>query len=893
MGKVRLVGRDGRQYEFDREDAGKALAQGYRTLTDAEIEVKARDEAFSGVGAQLAAGYFGAARGATAGLSDVALTRIFEAEPELLSAAKKHAAGASVAGEVAGSVLGVLAGPSVPAGAIAKGSQLAGKAAGKLLGKAATEGAEAAAGAAAREGAEAAGTAIARRGAQAVGLADEAAAAAAPAAQELAAQGVTPKLLTAGAAELAEAGAREVGEAGVAAAVSPIKELVGKVAKKAVVSEAAKRKLVESTVEGAVEGMAYGGGQTLSEWALGDADLTAQRIVGNIGFGALLGGATGGVMQFGSLATQAAGRKAAGAAKSILKKSGATSARQFLEDIASESAVKATGARGSQLQRLGDKEKIRDVGKILNDYHLDDGRKLLGPKDDPGDFLEKLVVAEREAGQRLGKYKRQIDAYVKANPSEAWDTKEFLQRVKTEVLDDLVTSGVANDRRLAKRVVKELNLLGKHARAGKQLTPKQWDRFHKGIKRIVYPPKPKGGGLVQMPPHADVMFQVERLLSDFISEGTDRAAAKVFREAEAQSFGELKKVYEAVRKGRDLAHKADLMDYSNRVLSLTDMMTAIGGGAAFGGPTGMLTGAAMGLAHKYFRERGRAMTAYAASKLGKLAALERASMATESRMMKAVEAAFTGDGKTPAGATLSAMPMLYRPIAERGGTEREAAKRTRDAGKKDYRKQYHQRVRELRDVAADPGAVAAKVAESTAGVSDVAPNVTAAMTATASRAASFLLSKVPEAVVPPVGLDAVQKQYEPSDSEIARFARYHQAVRDPMSVLEDLAAGRGTMEGVEALKVVYPRVYERVYEQAFRTMTADSAQRPSYRQRLNASLLLGTPLDATMTPQYVQTMQAQYGPQESEPRQPPMGTGGALAAHAGRMKTKAQKLSEA
>lgn len=60
----------------------------------------------------------------------------------------------------------------------------------------------------------------------------------------------------------------------------------------------------------AVEGAFYGLGQSASESALGDPDLTAQKVMANVGLGAVLGGATSGVFQ----GIAGLGRKAAAAA---------------------------------------------------------------------------------------------------------------------------------------------------------------------------------------------------------------------------------------------------------------------------------------------------------------------------------------------------------------------------------------------------------------------------------------------------------------------------------------------------------------------------------------------------------------------------------------------------
>jgi hypothetical protein len=53
---------------------------------------------------------------------------------------------------------------------------------------------------------------------------------------------------------------------------------------------------------GAIEGLAFGLGQTVSEASLGDPDLTAEKVIGHLGHSAILGGALGAAFNVGSIA---------------------------------------------------------------------------------------------------------------------------------------------------------------------------------------------------------------------------------------------------------------------------------------------------------------------------------------------------------------------------------------------------------------------------------------------------------------------------------------------------------------------------------------------------------------------------------------------------------------
>lgn len=60
---------------------------------------------------------------------------------------------------------------------------------------------------------------------------------------------------------------------------------------------------------GAIEGMAFGLGQSVSEAALGDPDLTAEKVMANVGYGGLLGGGLGAAFHVGGLGVKKAFEK--------------------------------------------------------------------------------------------------------------------------------------------------------------------------------------------------------------------------------------------------------------------------------------------------------------------------------------------------------------------------------------------------------------------------------------------------------------------------------------------------------------------------------------------------------------------------------------------------------
>lgn len=168
---------------------------------------------------------------------------------------------------------------------------------------------------------------------------------------------------------------------------------------------------------------------------------------------------------------------------------------------------------------------------------------------------------------------------------------------------------------------------------------------------------------------------------------------------------------------------------------------------------------------------------------------------------------------------------------------------------KDPRVLYTARMDEL-GRALQPGAIEHAVSDR---VQTGDPHLQDAIVSQAERALKFLDSKAPRETVMPTMLPSDGK-WHPSKTALEKWGRYVHAVNDPASVLEDLAKGHVTMEGAEALRVVYPALYA----EAQRTLLEHAAQMQEtlpYARRVMISIIYQVPVDGTMTPSHIQYLQ--------------------------------------
>ena len=125
----------------------------------------------------------------------------------------------------------------------------------------------------------------------------------------------------------------------------------------------------------------------------------------------------------------------------------------------------------------------------------------------------------------------------------------------------------------------------------------------------------------------------------------------------------------------------------------------------------------------------------------------------------------------------------------------------------------------------------------------------------------FLASKLPRNPAPPhlqVGPDT----FEPSHAEIAKFARYMEAVEQPERIVERMSVGTMTPEDAEVLKACYPGLYDDTRQQVMSHLV--EARSLPFQRRLTLSIFLDVNADPAVTPEAITVYQGLYAqPQAS------------------------------
>ncbi len=148
-----------------------------------------------------------------------------------------------------------------------------------------------------------------------------------------------------------------------------------------------------------------------------------------------------------------------------------------------------------------------------------------------------------------------------------------------------------------------------------------------------------------------------------------------------------------------------------------------------------------------------------------------------------------------------------------------------------------------------------KLHSATEHLHSVAPQVTAMVQQGLIRGSQFLASKLPGQSQN--SGNPFQAEYEPSKTELAQFGRYKQLVDDPQIALDQIKQGAVGPETIETLTAVYPKLYEHMKQEVLQAANDAMAKKQTipFSTKQQVSFFLGQPLDQALSQQSVMTNQ--------------------------------------
>jgi hypothetical protein len=600
-------------------------------------------------------------------------------------------------------------------------------------------------------------------------------------------------------------------------------------------------RMLGRVVAGGVEGSLFGAGNAVTEAALGDPNLAAEKLISHVGLGGVLG-SVGGVAG-GALGD--AVNEATGGIGKLLK----TTSEDF--------AAKAIGGIQSSFKGM-EKEEIRAIARDV----IDSG--IIGKTDRAIDILPKIKAAKELAGQDIGAVLDAIDT----SGGPKFDFARGIARLRA--FHDGLNEA-------------EKDIIG--AQLEKKITQLERTAAKGGGFRDVNELKSTMQGEINYKSDADAKLKLMKQAVGIFRDEIDTQLKAVTLPEEFAKFQKAKDLYGSFAEAEKWGKRGAKALLGNRTFSLTDYLGASGLSHLATGPVGAVLGAAGAVGNKLMRERGPAL---ATNALEGLAARQGGGL--EPLLAATLQRSATG--ALPAAEGLAASDLLGGDKEQRSNSDRgrhldvlnqhiedhddeidrhidrvmdgdraphspvEAAHASQDHGAKRMRRErpeaHDALVNEMAGLAANPQRVAELVAENSGQVAAVAPGVTQAMTQRAVSAVKYLARAA--AVPAPAG--PMAPKWHTSEAERHTYAQKVEVVRDPLrTVMRHAAAGTLTSTQMEALRAVYPGLARAMSDKALERI-AEGPKNVPYRAKMMLSLLSGIDVDGSQSQAAIASNQA-------------------------------------
>lgn len=599
----------------------------------------------------------------------------------------------------------------------------------------------------------------------------------------------------------------------------------------------------------AVQGALQGAGRLVTEDAFGTAEFNAENLLAYAGVGSLVGGTFGASIGLGKalvpkisdLAAPAIGKiegAITGAMDSVV---GKEKSALNLVDLTPASLAKA---------RL----KRPDFDKLLT-KEVDDILRVEKPKS-YGDFDEAIIKKHGDLGKKIGSiYKEADDIIAKNVAEEATNVGPVglnsevltgnLQRAVDDYLAKLGTAVTATEKKSLFNIADDF--IGNVSKdlADKPVTATTLKKYADDLADRIYP-KSKGPTLLTAEEQSATMLR--KSLRDAIKQEQMNI---VQRASEIQSGGRVLGglLDNLIATNKSYSVLSDVVYNSQKSLA----KEALSGGLKSAipdikdlavGMTGGFTGAVA------FKAARMASESFAVQKRLAMGALDNSGR----KLMSGIKAGLGAMGKGTAIAAKAAEPSIVRSLVSS-----QLAVKTVDGKKqkpKNEEEAYNNIIENANKAVVDPESVLQHSNRQTAAMFEHAPNTAAAIDAKYLQMLQFIASKTKKSKKN-TGIFDITKSIKPSGFEMAKIARYVDAISNPHTMLSKAAQGKLSREHVEVMKSIFPEMHNKLKEATLKHITENKAEM-KYAQKLQLGLLLDMQAHESMQPQNIQALQSQF-----------------------------------
>lgn len=179
-------------------------------------------------------------------------------------------------------------------------------------------------------------------------------------------------------------------------------------------------------------------------------------------------------------------------------------------------------------------------------------------------------------------------------------------------------------------------------------------------------------------------------------------------------------------------------------------------------------------------------------------------------------------------------------------------------------KQYTKHADRIQELSNNPDELMKHLDNTTKALYEAAPNISTGLHSTITNGIQFLQTKLPK----PMNELPLNAPWMPSFSQKAKFNKYFGAVNNPIKVLDQIKDGSLSNEEMEALQAVHPELLQQMQQKVMENMTAKKLPSLNYSTKIALSKFLGQPLESGMLPQVIASNQATFALPSKNDQQP-------------------------
>lgn len=642
-----------------------------------------------------------------------------------------------------------------------------------------------------------------------------------------------------------------------------------------------------------VEGAVIGAGHYFSEAALGNHKMRAEELLAAAGGGALIGSVLGGglgllgaggreVVRYGKRALAGGGEEGASLGTMLVGKGktaltdisegtqGLIDANQeFLGKKAVELGIRGLGPtkRVNKVIAAMAPEQRATLPDLLFKEIPAEMEKRIGHVTDSDAAITSLL--ERKGTQIGGLAAEGDAAAVAAGVKKATNLAAAIDEMRDEVLGKLQTVATRGDRAFIKEEINALEKQFAHIDEAGEIVPGTAKATLKEARdeRVSFRGKARewDSGLVKNTDRAHALDQMGAIIEKHVEKGVRQfGGPELF-----SRYKQTKNEWGALRDLKKASTEGVSKYTTNRFGGLSEQMLGHAAGivgAAVGGIPGFVIGEGVGRGAAWLEKHyGSQYAAEVAHMLSKGSSIADVANMTQSEIRRGV-AEFVGGG---VGSQIAPIAKAgYGKIKEVSAPAMVAATRTakasiRTAGRvgaamgtaakietiKGLNPAQFQSIRhDIQKRHEDPTLIVTSVLST--GLQHSHPTIAQSLSQRATVANEFLYSKLPLQATRPSMSGPVL--VPPTKEQMREFERYVRAIDDPLSLLDDLRNGNVSPQTVMAIKTVYPQMYGDI-EAHVRVAVAGKKNLP-YSKKMSLGLLFGSPVDPTLTTEYLQAM---------------------------------------